>query len=406
MTFDAVKLGRVARTISGTGFAPAFQGNSAGEVPFIKVSDLALHANRAGVEAANNWVSRSDLKVLGGRVAPAGSIVFPKVGAALLGNVRARLLRPSAMDNNLMAVVPTGGDSRFWFYALSSIDLGEFSPGGPLPYVTDSQVRDLQIPMPPRDEQHRIADFLDTETARIEGLIALRARQRDVLREELFARLEDRLTVPYARNRVPLMRLTDPQRPIQYGIVLPGPDWPGGVPIIKGGDIGARRLSPELLNRTDPEIESRYVRSRVRGGDYVVAIRGSVGEIAPVPDSLNGANLTQDSARIAPYECDAGWLGAVLQTPDLQNQMKRQTTGATIKGINISELRRLRVPAPSRETQERLGRWASAHSARADAADQALHLSVSLMTERRQALITAAVTGQLDVTTARGIDTH
>ncbi len=74
-----------------------------------------------------------------------------------------------------------------------------------------------------------------------------------------------------------LWHLTRPDRRIMYGIVLPGPNVEEGVPIVKGGDVSPERLRLNRLNRTAFEIESAYVRSRLRGGDLVYAIRGSIG---------------------------------------------------------------------------------------------------------------------------------
>ena len=86
-----------------------------------------------------------------------------------------------------------------------------------------------------------------------------------------------------------LWHLTPDERPIMYGIVLPGPNVEDGVPIVKGGDVAADRLRLDLLNRTTKEIEVGYIRSRLRGGDLVYALRGSIGEVAWVPDELAGA---------------------------------------------------------------------------------------------------------------------
>ncbi len=89
-----------------------------------------------------------------------------------------------------------------------------------------------------------------------------------------------------------LWHLTPSDRRIMYGIVLPGPNVADGVPIVKGGDVSPEPLRLASLNRTTFEIESGYARSRLRGGDLVYAIRGSIGEVAIVPDELEGANLT------------------------------------------------------------------------------------------------------------------
>ena len=71
----------------------------------------------------------------------------------------------------------------------------------------------------------------------------------------------------------PLMRLTPDDRQVMYGIILPGPNVEDGIPIVKGGDVKPGRLDSATLNRTTPEIESKYVRSRLRGGDIVYSIK-------------------------------------------------------------------------------------------------------------------------------------
>ncbi|MER6249041.1 hypothetical protein [Streptomyces griseorubiginosus] len=410
--YPTVKLGRVARIISGVGFPHSFQGRESGEYPFLKVSDLATQRSGYSVIGAQNWVSRGDLSALGARLAPTGSVVFPKVGAALLKNPRRLLRQPSAMDNNLMAVVPQMGDPRFWVYALSIIDLGELAGSGPLPFVNEMQIRDLRVSFPNEREQRRIADFLDAETARMSTLgdslrrfdQDVREREQAVLAQQLNAGVRSVCAqLPSGWQWTPLMHLTDPLRQIMYGIVLPGPDVTDGVPIVKGGDVAANRLSPNSLNRTTREIESGYARSRLKGGDVVIAIRGSVGEVAVVPAELTGANLTQDAARISiDRSVHAEWLRLVLESPLVNHQIQQRVTGATIKGINIWDLKRVLVPTPNVETQAVLATTAG----RAIQTHEDLRSRVAqhdrLLAERRQALITAAVTGQFDISTASG----
>ena len=171
------RLGRLAQTISGVGFPPVEQGQADGDLPFLKVSDLALVQNRSGVKTAVNWVSIETSRRLGVRVVPVGAIIFPKVGAALLGNARGITERACAIDNNMMAVVPRSGDPRFWFYYLSSLDFALLDNGGALPFVSDSAVRDLRVPEIPLDMQRRIADFLDDQVGRLDRMIALREKQ-------------------------------------------------------------------------------------------------------------------------------------------------------------------------------------------------------------------------------------
>jgi len=198
------------------------------------------------------------------------------------------------------------------------------------------------------------------------------------------------------------MRLVDPERPIMYGIVLPGPDFPGGVPIIKGGDVSPERLVLERLNRTDPEIEAKYVRSRLAGGDIVYAIRGSIGAAAVVPDALEGANLTQDTARVAPRTgVHVGWLMYALQASPIFAQLEAGAVGATIRGINIFSLKRADLPVPPQGEQVAIRQYLDLQTRRMDELVESVRGAIERLREYRSALSTAAVTGQIDVRVGR-----
>jgi len=160
---ERIRLSRVARTVSGTGFPPSAQGESSGDLPFLKVSDLALPENRSGIVTAANWITTATAAELGARIVPPGSTVFPKVGAALAVNARGFLTVHAVMDNNVMAVVPTDIDSRYLYHVLKRVDMAMLDNGGALPFVSDTDVRALIIPFPSREDQRAMAQRLDAE---------------------------------------------------------------------------------------------------------------------------------------------------------------------------------------------------------------------------------------------------
>lgn len=307
---------------------------------------------------------------------------------------------------------------RFAYYWLKSQPFQEYVYAALVVGATNQielnrdRLGDAPVPVPSLQEQRRIADFLDAETARMFTLgstlknfdAVVRERERAVLAKVLqFGVDEVGEDLPNGWRWTPLTYLTDEFRQIMYGIVLPGPNVADGVPIIKGGDVAANRLSLTSLNRTTRAIESGYARSRVKGGDLVIAIRGSVGEVAVVPDELAGANLTQDAARISVgTDVCAEWLRLVLESPVVVHQVQRRITGATIKGINIWDLKRVLVPKPTRVEQTSLAATVRQSLDAHDALRSRVARHAALLAERRTALITAAVTGQIDVSTASG----
>nr|WP_255772088.1 MULTISPECIES: restriction endonuclease subunit S [Halorhodospira] len=183
-----------------------------------------------------------------------------------------------------------------------------------------------------------------------------------------------------------------------YGIVLPGPHVDGGVPIIKGGDVAADRLDPKKLSRTSPEIESNYERSRLAPGDIVYSIRGSIGEAECVPSQLENANLTQDAARISPRSTVHNqWLLHCVQSKPVFAQLEAGAVGATIRGINIKDLKRAKIPVPPPFEQEELAEHLGAQTRGLDLLVQQVEKQNNILAERRSALISAAVTGKIDV---------
>ena len=174
--------------------------------------------------------------------------------------------------------------------------------------------------------------------------------------------------------------------------------WRTGVPIVKGGDVSPERLGLDTLNRTHPDIEACYVRSRLRGGDLVYAIRGSIGDVAIVPDELEGANLTQDAARIAYTAAIHGkWLLYTLKSAVTFAQLDAGAVGATIRGINIRDLKRAVVARPPQFEQRAIAAFLDRETAKIEIINAKVHQVIDRLKELRTALISAAVTGKIDV---------
>ena len=284
-----------------------------------------------------------------------------------------------------------------------------------IPHFTAEKVKAAPLALPPLDMQRRIARFLDEKTARIDGLIEKKRALLDRLAEKRQTLITRAVTKGLNSNApmkssgicwlgdVPahweiqrLDRLTEPRRPIRYGIVLPGPHVDNGVPIIKGGDVRPERLKLNTLSRTTQEIDAAHSRSRLRAGDIVYSIRGSFGDVELLPPELDGINLTQDAARIAPInKVDREWLLLTLKSDAVLMQLAAGAIGATIKGINIRDLRRAILPLPPRAEQVALKLWLNGRVAGIDRLEDMVLNSSMRLEEYRATLVTGAVTGQL-----------
>lgn len=328
----------------------------------------------------------------------AGSLAAVGASAVWSGEIEGVV----CFQNTLLRLRPRGDtDARYlmWWarHAYGSGLLASVAQGANIYHLGADNVRILPASIPGPRLQRAIADYLDVKTARIDRIVERLIEANLRLDEWLAAQVEATIW-SMGDPLVPLMHLTPGDRQIQYGIVLPGPDVPDGVPIVKGGNIVTGRLQPAGLARTTREIEAGFARSRLRRGDIVFAIRGAVGACAIVPELVGGANITQDVARVSPLPgVDPSWLLYALKSRTLQQQVESRIVGATIRGVNIRDLKRVRVPVPTLMAQQRKAEALARAQAHRDEVFARRERQIDLLTERRQTLITAAVTGQLKI---------
>jgi len=148
--------------------------------------------------------------------------------------------------------------------------------------------------------------------------------------------------------------LVSAEKPIVYGIVQAGPEFPGGMPYIKSTNVGGA-IDPSRLSRTSPAIARKYRRSVVQPGDIVFSLRGNIGALSIVPEQLPEANLTQGTARISLNKRALNhFVAQALLAPDLQKRISVVSKGSTFREISLEELRVLEIPLPPIAEQRKI----------------------------------------------------
>jgi type I restriction enzyme S subunit len=284
--------------------------------------------------------------------------------------------------------------------------------------ITIGAIGDVRVPVPGLPEQIIIAAFLDRETTKIDVLIAKQTEFLTRLDEHRRALITEAVTlgldpsVPMRETGVetfslipehwqvkPLKHAIRRGTSISYGIVQPGDHVPDGIPFVQTADLTQRRFDPSILPRTAPEIARAYPRSRLSAGDVLLGIRASIGDAVVAPTELDGANLSRGIARIVPSaDFSAEYLVLVLSTPQTAWFWTLHMQGSTFREVSIETVRQLPVPAPPRHEQDSIVLYLKERLARFDAARGRSAEIIARLRERRAALITAAVTGQIDVT--------
>ncbi|MCY3014857.1 MAG: restriction endonuclease subunit S [Planctomycetota bacterium] len=251
-------------------------------------------------------------------------------------------------DGTKILVPRIDADVRYLFYALRSLRLPEAGYSRHFKFLKEST-----LPLPPLPEQKRIAAILDAADA-------LRAKRRESIEQldslvqatflEMFG---DPVTNPKGWSLEPIERIIQKDRPITYGILKPGPEVDGGVPYIRVVDIKEGRVLVDQLKCTSKEIALQYKRSTIAVGDLLMSIRGHVGRMAIAPESVVGANITQDTARLALDAIPPQYVMQCLSLPSMQHYMSKRTKGMAVRGINLSDVKILPIPLPPLALQTR-----------------------------------------------------
>jgi type I restriction enzyme, S subunit len=344
-----------------------------------------------------------------------GADVVFRRGDVLFGKLRPYLAKALALDfdgcasSEFLVLRPTASmETRYLYYLCLSRPFVTWaeatSVGTRMPRTDWEALSAFRFEIPSTDRQRAIADSLDRETSRTDAVLAALWRMRVLLKTRMDSErdrilapgltgVDRRTMLPPGWVLSPLMRLTDPSRPIVYGIVQAGPEVPEGVPYIKTGDVAD--LDPSRLSRTSEAIDASYQRARVKPGDIVIAMRASIGLPVVVPESLPTANLTQGTARVAPRPgLNGRWLYHVLRTAFVQTQCRNRAVGTTYLTLNIWDLRRVLIPTPPSDQQDKLTKHVEHLEAQTDIAMRLRERQEELLLERKQSLITAAVTGE------------
>lgn len=245
-------------------------------------------------------------------------------------------------------------DLRFLYYLLNTLDLPSLAKGVK-PGINRNEVYALPVRVPSLVQQRSIVAILDEA---FEGIATAKANAEKSLQNarELFGRLSaavlDQLA-PISRTTT-LEDVAEPGCSLSYGIVQPGEDVAGGLPIVRPVDLNDGVVTLNGLKRIDSALARSYERTTLKGNDILLCVRGTTGALALADSDLAGANVTRG---IVPIRFDAAQISQdfgfwLMRSEPVQIQIRAKTYGAALMQINIRDLRQLTLLVPPKHEQE------------------------------------------------------
>ena len=276
------------------------------------------------------------------------------------------------------------------------------------------EMRRLPILVPSLEEQQKIANFLDHETAKIDTLIEKQQQLIKLLKEKRQAVISHAVTKglnPNAPMRdsgvewlgeVPehwvVKRLKHISPKIGVGLVINPSTYTRdeGVYFIFGGDVKEYGFDLSKTRRISSEDSDSLLPSRLKHRDLVTIRVGYPGITAVVTEELEGSNCASVIViRRGKYSSD--WLCAAMNVWVGRQQVDLASYGAAQKQFNVADAIEFVFPVPPEDEQNEIAAFVDASLNRFNTLSDKAEKQIELLKERRTALISAAVTGKIDV---------
>ena len=276
----------------------------------------------------------------------------------------------------------------------------------------------LPVPLPPLPTQRAIAAFLDRKTAAIDDLIDKKERLIKLLAEKRAALIHRAVTkglddgVPMKDSGVPWIGEIPAHWEVKRlkHLVVESVAGPYGSSLTKAMyvEIGYRVYGQQQVIPDDFSVGDYYIspekfatmrRYEVYPGDLLVSVMGTIGRVAVVPAQVEPGII---NPRLVRYRVDATvaaprFLQLAMLSDACQAPLLEAAQGSTMDGLNMGILGELRIALPPLAEQQRIDGKARAEAGRLDGAVHVSREQIDKLREYRQALITAAVTGQIEV---------
>jgi len=374
-----VRLGEVAAITSGGSAPQGGQYFLNGKNPFVRVQHLDIDG-----DYVRRWDLITDEAVEHYRLKkfPAGTIVFPKSGAAIRLEKRAILLVDAYIVSHLCAVLPKTSkvDRWFIFYSLRAKRLAEDKAEG-YPVLNLSEICDVPIPLPPLPEQRAIAHVLRTVQRAKEATEGVIAALRE-LKKSLMQHLFTYGPVPVTeRERVALQESEIGPLPAHWRVVRLGevgkvitgktpstarPEyWNGHIPFITPVDLNGMPI--RVAQRSITEDGLKKAKPLPKGAVLVSCI-GYIGKVGVVDSEIAVTNQQINAVIVESSKISNWFLAyAVMRESNLLESRARKTTVPILHKTNFE---RIPIPLPPLDEQREIARMLQAVDAKI-AAEQA-----------------------------------
>lgn len=400
--------------ISGSGFKPELQGQSTGDFPVCKASDISSSGHYLHTSA--NYITSDIVKSQHFSIIPKGSILFAKIGEAMRKNNRSLCSLDCCVDNNCQGLVPKNISSEFSYYLFTCIDMTWFDNAGTIPCINNQKLYDCRIPFPSYGEQTLIANHLNIQCAKInEMLFHIRSSIEEYkkLKQSVITQAVTKGMCGEREmkdsgvdwiGKIPkewvIQKIKSISSRINVGVVIRPSEYfdeNGTVPFLRGINVKEYLISSDNMVYINESSNHILSKSQVHTDDILIVRDGSIGTSCVVPAEFDGANVVSMVIATPSISCDSRFICYSLNSDVGKTQFTLTKIGSALTHTSVSAVSDIIVAVPSCAEQKEIADYLDAKCAEIDGLIAKKEQLVKELESYKKSLIYEVVTGKREV---------
>ena len=388
-----------------------------GSIPWLNSGSV----NQKLISEPSNFITPEAYRCSSAKWIPEKALVIALAGQGKTKGMVAQLAITATCNQSMAAIVPhhkINPRYLYWWLTHNYQNIRNLAGGDLRDGLNLEMIGSFPTSIPTNKEQAQIARFLDYETARIDALIAEQQRLIELLKEKRQAVISHAVTkgldptvemkdsgvewlgeVPKHWSVVPLRYLVDEKVAGPYGASLTKAMYTSS---------GYRVYGQQQVIYNDFSVGDYYIseekfqemgRYEIFPNDVLISVMGTVGKVAVVPNDLEAGII---NPRLVRYKFKgekvlSTYIRHLLMSSLYQSRLSEASQGSTMEGLNMAILGDLPIVLPPKENQSKISSFVDEKESAFNKLIEAAMLTINLLQERRSALISAAVTGKIDV---------
>ena len=400
--------------ISGSGFKPELQGQSTGDFPVCKASDISSSGHYLHTSA--NYITSDIVKSQHFSIIPKGSILFAKIGEAMRKNNRSLCSLDCCVDNNCQGLVPKNISSEFSYYLFTCIDMTWFDNAGTIPCINNQKLYDCRIPFPSYGEQTLIANHLNIQCAKInEMLFHIRSSIEEYkkLKQSVITQAVTKGVCGEREmkdsgvdwiGKIPkewvIQKIKSISSRINVGVVIRPSEYfdeNGTVPFLRGINVKEYLISSDNMVYINESSNRILSKSQVHTDDILIVRDGSIGTSCVIPAEYDGANVVSMVIVTPSISCDSRFICYSLNSDIGKTQFTLTKIGSALTHTSVSAVSDIIVAVPSCAEQKEIADYLDAKCAEIDGLIAKKEQLVKELESYKKSLIYEVVTGKREV---------